>query len=374
MINGSRFLQVDASIQSTNNPKFIDLPNVFVSDDSRIILTNLILTFLGDFVTNDSDPYIRYEIWRLVDRWMYQGLHSLPEDKKDDAFRHIKRKYISKKNVPINQAFSTNLTHLSQIGNFTVLVKKLLTPYADSNEAFTKYSLLYPCDLGSGYRFNNQLGIWPYIEFLMQNVFANSATIANKRDRVNLQLNLLELFSNALQEVDWKFLIDVAPKIIRDLKNFNGIFDSLIPGVQLDFEVFVKLHHSVAVINYLFENKTFSALFKLVNIGVDSVNESGESAALVSHALGLINSLLRVQNSFINKLLPILRNKDTQQQLHRGTAIGIGTSMCLALATLEPYLIVYTIQRTWEHMVLLISTSDIVPLICSCPICPLCQL
>lgn len=333
LINGSRFLQVDASIQSTNNPKFIDLPNVFVSDDSRIILTNLILTFLGDFVTNDSDPYIRYEIWRLVDRWMYQGLHSLPEDKKDDAFRHIKRKYISKKNVPINQAFSTNLTHLSQIGNFTVLVKKLLTPYADSNEAFTKYSLLYPCDLGSGYRFNNQLGIWPYIEFLMQNVFANSATIANKRDRVNLQLNLLELFSNALQEVDWKFLIDVAPKIIRDLKNFNGIFDSLIPGVQLDFEVFVKLHHSVAVINYLFENKTFSALFKLVNIGVDSVNESGESAALVSHALGLINSLLRVQNSFINKLLPILRNKDTQQQLHRGTAIGIGTSMSLALAT-----------------------------------------
>ena len=137
----------------------------------------------------------------------------------------------------------------------------------------------------------------------MQNVFANSATIANKRDRVNLQLNLLELFSNALQEVDWKFLIDVAPKIIRDLKNFNGIFDSLIPGVQLDFEVFVKLHHSVAVINYLFENKTFSALFKLVNIGVDSVNESGESAALVSHALGLINSLLRVQNSFYKQVV-----------------------------------------------------------------------
>lgn len=56
------------------------------------------------------------------------GLHSLPEDKKDDAFRHIKRKYISKKNVPINQAFSTNLTHLSQIGNFTVLVKKIVNP------------------------------------------------------------------------------------------------------------------------------------------------------------------------------------------------------------------------------------------------------
>ena len=129
----------------------------------------------------------------------------------------------------------------------------------------------------------------------MQNVFANSATIV-KRDRVNLQLNLLELFSNALQEVDWKFLIDVAPKIIRDLKNFNGIFDSLIPGVQLTLKCLYCI--IVAVINYLFENKTFSALFKLVNIGVDSVNESGESAALVSHALGLINSLLRVQNFY----------------------------------------------------------------------------
>ncbi|CAX39566.1 nuclear pore protein, putative [Candida dubliniensis CD36] len=333
LINGSRFLQVDANIQSSNNPKFIDLPNVYVSDDSRIILTNLILTFLGDFVDNDSDPYIRYEIWRLVDRWMYQGLYSLAEDKKDDAFRHIKRKYISKKNVPVNQAFTTNLTHLSQIGNFAVLVKKLLTPFEDSNEAFTKYSLLYPCDLGLGYRFNNQLGIWPYIEFLMQNVFANSSTIASKRDRFNLQVNLLELFSNALDEIDWKFLIDVAPKIIRDLKNFNGVFDSLIPGVQLDFEVFVKLHHSVAVMNYLFESKTFTALFGLVNIGVDSINESSESAELVSRSLCVINSLLKVQNSFINKLLPILRNKDTQQQLHRGTTIGIGTSMSLALAT-----------------------------------------
>ncbi|RCK62371.1 hypothetical protein Cantr_08784 [Candida viswanathii] len=87
LINGSKYLQVDINSHSTNNPKFVDLPNIFVSDDSRIILTNLILNLLGDFVSSDSDPFIRYEIWRLVDRWMYQGLHDLPEDQKNDTFK-----------------------------------------------------------------------------------------------------------------------------------------------------------------------------------------------------------------------------------------------------------------------------------------------
>ncbi|KAL6454856.1 hypothetical protein SBY92_004327 [Candida maltosa Xu316] len=334
LISGSKYLQVDINSQSTNNPKFVDLPNIFVSDDSRIILTNLILNLLGDFVSNDADPFLRYEIWRLLDRWMYQGLHDIQDDQKNDTFKQTRRRYASKKNVPINQAFSSKLTHLSQIGNFTTLVKKLLTPYASNNQqAFSKYSLLYPCDLGLGYRFSNHIGIWPYVEFLMVDVFANSHDVSSSRDRLHLQTTLLELFNNSLEEIDWKFLTQTAPQVLREMKNFNTIFDSLIPGVQLDFEIFVKLHHSVAVINYLFESKTFDSLFQITSIGVDSVNSSIESADLVSRALSVIDSLLSVQDTFIGKLLPVLKSTEPQPQTHRGSLIGVGTSMSLALST-----------------------------------------
>lgn len=333
LINGSKYLQVDVNSQSTNNPKFVDLPSIFVSDDSRIVLTNLILNLLADFVSNDGDPLMRYEIWRLVDRWMYQGLHDMPEDQKNDAFKQSKRKYTSKRNLTLSQPFTVNLTHLSQIGNFTSLITKLLTPLESSKDPFTKFSLLFPCDLGLGYRLNNYIGVWPYIEFLMIDVFANSQDIGSSRDRSNLQRILLELFKNSLAEIDWKFLTQVAPKIIREFKNFNGIFDSLIPGVELDFEIFVKLHHAIAVINCLFESKVYNALFKILDTGVDEVNASSGSADLVSNALGVIESLLEVQNTFTNNLLSILKNKDAHQQIHRGSIMGIGTSMSLALTT-----------------------------------------
>lgn len=121
-------------------------------------------------MSNDGDPLMRYEIWRLVDRWMYQGLHDMPEDQKNDAFKQSKRKYTSKRNLTLSQPFTVNLTHLSQIGNFTSLITKLLTPLESSKDPFTKFSLLFPCDLGLGYRLNNYIGVWPYIEFLMIDV------------------------------------------------------------------------------------------------------------------------------------------------------------------------------------------------------------
>ncbi|KAG7662045.1 NUP192 [[Candida] subhashii] len=338
LINGGKILSVDVNFQNANNAKFVDLPNIFVSDESRITLTNLILNLLGDFVNNDDDPYIRYEIWRLLDRWVYHGLHDLPENSPisnqgNDPFgRQItpRKKYISKRNVRINQAFTTNLTHLSQIANFTVLVKRLLTPFHNANQAFTKYSLLYPCDLGFGYRFNNQIGIWPYIEFLMLEVFAKSNDIVNARDREVLQLTIMQLASNSIGEIDWKFLNDVAPNLLREMKNFDSIFDSL-TGIQMDYNSFVKSHHSLAVLNYLFENKAFNALFKVVNIGVDAVNASDLCAELLASTLNVIDKLLEIQETFLKRLLPILKNKHTVEPQPQRNTLGINTSMSLIL-------------------------------------------
>ncbi|RLV90881.1 Nucleoporin [Spathaspora sp. JA1] len=352
LIKGGKILSVDVNAStSNNNPKFIDLPTILVSDDSMITLINLVLTLLGDFVDHSKDEFdqptnstIGYEIWRLVDRWLYFGLYDLPETSppttvsSSEGFSKTslstRKKYTSKRNMRISQAFSTNLTHFSEIVNFTSLIRKLLTPFNTNNQAFSKYSLLYPCDLGLGYRINNQIGIWPYIEFLMLEVFGNSHNITNKRDRQLLQLEVIEILINSLEEIDWKFLCEIAPQVIRKLDNFDNIFDSVIPGIQIDFSMFVKLHQSLAVLHYLFDPKFCTTLFKIIDIGADEVNSSDSSSELVRQTLDILDKLLNIQPTYFGRLLPLLKNKDgvqtnTQQQQQP----GINTSMSLILNT-----------------------------------------
>ncbi|EGW34591.1 uncharacterized protein SPAPADRAFT_149697 [Spathaspora passalidarum NRRL Y-27907] len=354
LIKGGKILSVDVNAgTSNNNPKFIDLPTILVSDDSMVILINLILTLLGDFVDHSKDDdgqgnTIGYEIWRLVDRWLYFGLHDLPETttattstSSADGFSRTslsatRKRYTSKRNMRINQAFSVNLTHFSEIANFTTLIRKLLTPFNTNNQAFSKYSLLFPCDLGLGYRVNNQIGIWPYIEFLMLEVFGNSHNISNKKDRHLLQSEVIEILINSLEEIDWKFLSETAPQVIRKLDNIDNIFDSLIPGIQIDFAMFAKLHQSLAVLHYLFDNKFFNTLFKVIDIGVDEVNSSESSSELVAQVLKVLDKLLDVQPTYLRRLLPLLKTKDgiTQPQKQApAQPLGVNTSMSLILST-----------------------------------------
>ncbi|KAI3404461.2 NUP192 [Candida oxycetoniae] len=336
LINGGKILQVNINSNPSNSPSYVDLPEIHVSDDSRVILLNLVFRLLGNFVENSNDSFVRYEIWRLLDRWMYHGLHMVvPNQNSNDLFgkQNETRKYTRKRSLGMIEVFVNNLTHYSQVLNFTDIVKKLLQPLGTAN-AFDKYTLAYPCDLGYGYRPNNQIGIWPYIEFLLREVFGQSHSLDNSNDRINLQTLVLSLCSDALREVDWRFLSHIAMKVIRDFKtsSFDTMFDSKVPGAPINYDVYVKLHHSLAIVSYFFENNICQALFKVINQGIDSVNSSSTISQIVSQALDVLTMLMEIQDTYKTYLLPVLKSRNIiQQPIHRNSIVGMGTSMSLVL-------------------------------------------
>ncbi|KAK6197867.1 nucleoporin Nup186/Nup192/Nup205 [Scheffersomyces amazonensis] len=351
LITGGSLLTV---LDSTN--KHVDLPRVLASEDNRIVLTNLILNFLGSFIGDDHNLDIRYQIWRLVDRWVYHGLYSegnsgvagtttagsrtIPGSDRATSLlpsQSSKPKYSTRGNLRILQGFDINLVHLSQVTNFVNLIGKLLEPLDDDNEAFRPYTLLYPADLGSGYRINNQIGIWPYIEYLLVTVFSRSGDISGVEDRLALQTTIVNIITSALKSVDWTFISDTVHQLLRSPPS-QDIFDSLLPTVRLNYDLYVKLHHSVAILNYLFYEKTWSALFTIVNAGTEAISSNSELRSLVESSLIVLDEVLQVQHVFLHKLVPILKNQSngsSSGSVGSGTSsgpVGFGTSLSLALA------------------------------------------
>lgn len=337
----------------SNNSKTTDSLNVLVNDDNRVILVNLLLNLLTDFVKNEENLAIRYKVWNIIDRWISQSMNEGDSSKANNSkysggnFINLSNslngisnniqsqsrlKYPNKRTVTMRQGFQFCLTRLSLVGNFTKLVSHLLRPLeTESQKAFTAYKLLYPADLGAGYRYNNQIGIWPYVEYLLLEVFSKSDDLPNKNDQYNLQLSLVSLIESSLSEIDWVFLNDVAPNIINNLKNLDNIVDSLSPSNPITYQLFIKLHHTLAVLNYLFDEKVYKSLFNIISIGTESINENEGLSILVDKCLTILDKVLEVQDTFIHRLLPILKSEKIQS-FSGSSSAGFGTSMSLALS------------------------------------------
>ena len=85
-----------------------------------------------------------------------------------------------------------NLSHISQVNNFVDLLILLLKPLHNNHQAFITYKLLYPPDLGDGHRPQDHIGIWPYMEYLLVEVFGKSTQV-DEKFRILLQLKLVKL-------------------------------------------------------------------------------------------------------------------------------------------------------------------------------------
>ncbi|CUM68612.1 uncharacterized protein PRCAT00006339001 [Priceomyces carsonii] len=350
---------------NSNRPSSSEAPRIQISDENRVILTNLLLNLLADFVSKDDNLNLRYQIWTIVDKWIYQALfitnnndgtnsnHEKNEDEIASNTRdgnNLLRKagkrvdirgsseallknprlklFYGRQHVRINQGFQINLTHFSQVANFAKLLRNLLSSLDVKNKAFAKFNLLYPADLGESYRINNQIGVWPYIEYLLLEVFSYSDKLNDLDDKFNLQLIVVETIQNSLNDVDWVFINDIAPHAVKEVKNLNSIVQS---NNALSYHLFIKLHHSLAILNYLYDEKAYSALSRIVNVGVDELDENEKLVVLVEKTLSVVVSILDLQDTYINRLLPILKDGDDELAKISPSSIGINTNMNLTL-------------------------------------------
>lgn len=305
------FLKFDNLIINLQNTKTSEAM-ISINDSNRSILINLMLQLLVSFNLAE----LKYEIWEILDKWMFHSLieNDLFGGASGAAGAAPSRDYfpgnpvpgvgagassstgpgagagakvkLVKNTVSIKNAFKFNLLNLSNISNFTELLASLLTPVAP------KLKLPYPINLGYNYRLNNQVGIWPYMEFMVLDVLSNSNKVVGRDMRLKLQTNLVDMVLKSLTEVDWKFLTELLP-------NISDKFNMLSLVEDLPYESFIKLHHSVAVLNYLLDEKAYKAIFEIIG--------AGESDELVLNGLIIVDKMLTLQEIF-RQLIPVLKN------------------------------------------------------------------
>lgn len=330
-----------------------DIVPVLFNDENRTVIVNLMLNFLADFVATEDSLDIRYKIWVTVDRWISHSLNeadtpsaSAPENTRyggaalnSNGITTVKSELTKLKvlhrGVNMKHGFKMALTNLSEVTNFVRLMSKLLAPMNNDNKAFKASQLLYPSNLGASYRYRNLLGVWPYVEYLTTEVFAHSISLRDEDAKMEIQNTILHIIRRSLKEVDWKFLNDVAPSILLQLPGSSDICanSELVTGenTAISYNEFVRLHHSLAILNYLFDDKTYKVLFNIINIGSEKLNNNDKYEDMVTSALEILNQVLEVQGTFIGKLLPLLGNSDAVPQTQENKSIGYGTSMSLAL-------------------------------------------
>lgn len=328
---------------------------VFVDDENRTVLLNLILNLLSSFA-KFGDLKTNCEIWNTIDRWLchslldnsntptpqstetsrYAGV-SLPLSSSSPAKSELAKLKASNANIGMKQAFKIAFYNVSEVSNFVRLMERLLQ---DQKLNDGKVVLPYPVDLGLAYRFKGQIGIWPYIEFLIAEVFGNSSDLPAAATKKSIQDFILLIINTSLKSVDWNLYEDFAPRIFTNtvLKNpFATGLSATGTETQVSYHNFVRLHHSVAILNYLFDIKACRAIFDIINQGYDA---NMEDARLVTRALISVDSVLSTQATFIYKLLPILLNNKPQSN---ELPMGYGTTMSLmvSVANVKAYEKVY---------------------------------
>lgn len=313
LVKGNMVMSQENGVTGAQHSKNIEVPHLVVNNENRVVLINLMMHILRDFIADDDDMELRYNVWRVLDRWIYQAMPSrgeaVSQGLNDDwMYREtqMKLKLIPKKAIRVHEGFKLCMTQLTEVNNFMSLISKLLRPTNNGDVAFRKYHLLYPVDLGYGYRKGNNIGIWPYMEFVMTEVFAKSVQIFEFQERLALQVIILDVIQNSLEDVDWNFLEETESFLQTTDGLDDNIFDSLIPNVPLNHQLFVKTHHSIAALNFLFEEQCDDALFSIIDLGVETSNESQSAAHLISKALKVVKTVLSMQDTFFVRLLPQL--------------------------------------------------------------------
>lgn len=327
---------------------------VIFNDENRTIIINLIINLLSTFACDHESLDIRNKVWIMVDRWLCYNINetdsssnapsensrytavSLSSNPVNSVKSELTKLKLLHRGISLKQSFDITLTNLSEVINFVRLMKRLLAP--SSNDENTKsFSLPYPANLGLGYRHKNQIGVWPYIEYLLIEVLGKTASLKDNTSKRLLQVMLLEIIDSSLCEIDWPFINDIAPNILVNLSKENGMFaaSKLVSGddALLSYQNFLKLHHSLAVMNYLFDDRANNVLFDIINIGSEALENNALLNQLVQLSLKTFNKVLEQQDVFIAKILPLLKNSDSLPGGDNGVPMGYGTTMSLVVAT-----------------------------------------
>lgn len=243
---------------------------------------------LSGFALSDSQ-LVKDSLWLAMDQWFFNTTIAFPQNE-----------YLSA-DVPPKERISRLMSSFSTVYGFVTLLEALLRPSPDQDSGL--YSLPFPENFGGKYR---SPGFWPYLDFVINEVFLTSATSASISDQSKklLQQPTLQFILHCLQHFDPEIPIISASA---------GIDTNLIVKAQ-SFQDFILVHPSSITMSYLFSSKVYTPLIEMASVDVESIVELPESdptIVLLIDSLRIINDILNLQNIFIDTVKKASRTSDS---------------------------------------------------------------
>lgn len=265
---------IDNSIRSSLASLFMDKLFEFSKLDTPLVGACLkTLSNLTPLETKDKAKF-----WFALDSMIFKGSKV--------------SSYTTSYTVP----FSSTFTNYTEILGFLHLFRKLIQNNQEDNNSFDK--LEFPVKLGHGYR---KVGIVPYFDFIIHQIFVPSLKIIDKTYREGILLPTLEIFKFALESFD--------NYVIMNASATNINLDKLV--VTSDFFSYVQESPATIVLNYLLEESVYKGLFDIIRSdGGDSFYESNMASStikLINYVLNIIHDILEFQDTYIEELVPIVK-------------------------------------------------------------------
>lgn len=327
-----RFLALDNlitalcnSASSTNGETDVDgrplltsQPYMVVSPANKAVIANLSLVLLTEFGRGLASLSLVHRIWEVVDRWIYHAMASVTNPSPaGTAERRNGPVSLQRKAVGINLGFAANITLFGLAMTFVELVTVLLaageplTPIIGEEEpksTITSFPLTlpYPLDLGCGYRPQGWLGVWPYIDFIMNELLVKAGNMASVEDSRALLTKIFNCITRSLQLVDWSFLTGMAPLVLAGQAISLDKIVAPENGRAVSFDTFVRAHHSVAVMTSLLSLGPFGAVAK-------ALGDAAAADRCTTRPLTVFKQLLQLQVPFTQSLFPRVRTGDADR-------------------------------------------------------------
>ena len=194
------------------------------------------------------------------------------------------------------------MSKLKTLRDVTGFLKLFETLVAYKGEGFVPFGVLQvPSKLGEGNR--AQYGVGPYLEYIIDEVFKNSKSLIDPKQRQYIQSIILKTIVHCLKSFDYQVILDLSASAGTNL-------DSLVP--QKSFTEYIMESPQTFIMSHLFDESVHSILFFIVSIGFDKLvsdEETDTETSLCQDSLSILDMILTLQDTFIEEVYPIVRQQ-----------------------------------------------------------------
>ena len=238
----------------------------------------------------DKTKELGTKMWSTLDQWVSGTLPAPP-----NLSRTLKP-------LPASMAEQTTFDNLAgsfeQANQFVALLYDLICPVIQ--EDGLNDQLPFPETLGSTYRMS---GIEPYVDFVFIRIFASATP----------------LFEDQLQEriLTWNVLRFVAvclstfneDLVVLANKSSIAVDDAMNASSLLSY---VRLHPFARVMEWLFDERVLSALFRIAHHRVEEVADASPNSPLILSllsAIDVMNLITDLQSTYLDIVRPLVKSQ-----------------------------------------------------------------